>query len=95
VSLAELGDIVVHDGFRAARNSLEGKWFAETEAAAAAWGRLLYPIDAYRIVRVDLPNDVADQLFRLPSLDQIGPARYAENDLLELLNQTKHGIAEV
>jgi hypothetical protein len=95
VSLDELSDIAVYDGFRPAHNSLEGKWFAESEAAAVAWAQLLYPVDPFRIIRVDLPNDVADQMFRLPSLDQIGPARYAEGELLELVNQTKHSVAEV
>lgn len=34
-------------------------------------------------------------MFRLASLDQIGPARYADVDLLTLINAVHHGIVEV
>jgi hypothetical protein len=97
VSGLELADIALTGTFRSSANSLGGKWFAETAAAAHRWGELLYsdPKDVSHVVQVDVSNAVADLMFRLSNLDQIGPARYAEADVLTLLNQQHHGIAEV
>jgi hypothetical protein len=94
VSPEELADISAHGGFRPGPNSLLGKWFAETPEAARRWGRLLYPDGVFHVIQLDVPQDVADQMFRLPLLDQIGPARYAEGDLLESINQQHQGMAE-
>lgn len=97
VSPAELADIAQFVGFRPTAATMLGKWFAETPQAAERWGRLLYhpPGCTFHLIQVDVPVDVADQMFCLPLLDQIGPARYAEGDLLALLNQRHQGIAEV
>jgi hypothetical protein len=46
-------------------------------------------------VQLDVPQDVADSLFRLANLDQIGQARYAEGELLDAISQTNLGITEV
>jgi hypothetical protein len=91
----ELADIAAYGGFRPGPNSLLGKWFAETPQAARSWGQLLHPGDVFHVVHLNVPQDLADQMFRLPLLDQIGPARYAEGDLLASINQQHQGIAEV
>jgi hypothetical protein len=95
VSSEELADIAVYDGFRFGPNSLLGKWFAETPEAARHWGQLLYPGGVFHVIQADVPSDIADQMFRLPLLDQIGPARYAEGDVLASINQQHQGITEV
>jgi hypothetical protein len=95
VSFDELADIAAWGGFRAGPNCLEGEWFAETHQAAQQWGQLLYQGSLFHVVQLDIPLDVADQMFRLPALDQIGPARFAEGDVLASINQLHQGIAEV
>jgi hypothetical protein len=40
------------------------------------WGQVLG--ERFRIIAVDLPNDVANVLFRIEKLDNSGAARYAE-----------------
>jgi hypothetical protein len=65
--------------------SLQGKWFAEPPEDAAAWGVLFERwtnLPQRRIVEVEIDGTVADPLFRLENLDDIGPARFAT--LLEL-----------
>lgn len=42
VSPAELADIGSCNGFRPITNSLEGKWFAESDRHARKWGVLLH-----------------------------------------------------
>ncbi len=49
------------------------------------------PVQA-TFVKVDLPREVADRLWREPKLDLIGPARWAEGELLDLLNKAHRGI---
>lgn len=71
-----------------------GKWFAETLDHARRWGRALYQEAVFHVMQLEIPTDLADQMFRLPLLDQIGPARYAEGDLLTLVNQQHQGISE-
>ena len=95
VSAAEFADIAACGGFRPCPNSLQGKWFAEMLEAARRWGESLYPGGLFHVVQFDIPLDVADQMFRLASLDQIGPARYAEDGVLTLINQQHQGITEV
>jgi hypothetical protein len=97
VSPLELADILNHGAFRAIPSSLEGKWFAETVENASEWGRHLAQLGggSFQIVQVDIPQNVADTMFCLSWLDQIGPARYAEGDVLKLINQTHLGIVEV
>jgi hypothetical protein len=75
---------------------MQGKWFAESAQHAAEWGKRFYQASVvFHVVQTDVPQDVADQMFFLPALDQIGPARYAEGDVLDLVNQTNLGISEV
>src|SRR5262245_50960685 len=97
VSPAELADIATYGGFRPIAGSMQGKWFAESAAHASVWGLSLsqFGAGAFHVVQTEVPQAVADQMFRVPLLDQIGPARYAEGDLLDLINQTNLGISEV
>ena len=94
VSPEELADLQTFGEFRPGQNSLLGKWFAETPGAAQRWGDLLYQGQFFHLVEVDVPSDVADAMFCLAMLDQIGPARYAEGDVLTALNQRHQGIRE-
>lgn len=77
---------------------MEGKWFAETASNAAEWGKRFYQWSQvpFYIVEVDIPEFVADQMFRSPNLDSIGPARWAsDGELLDLINSTHDGIIEL
>lgn len=85
VSEAEFQDIVSSGQFRLVPGSLEGKWFAEHPDAAREWGRRFarssgIPHD--RIVEAEVDAAVANQFFRRPMLDDIGPARFAEIEQL-------------
>src|SRR5262245_53135076 len=97
VSYPELVDIVQTCGFHRAPPSNQGKWFAESPADAARWGRRFYQMGGppFHLVEVEMPVDVADQMFRLPNLDGIGPARYADIDQLPGINQSLVGLREV
>jgi hypothetical protein len=93
VSDAEWQDIQGTGGFRPVPASMEGKWFAESEADARQWGRRLYT-DAGQpcvLVKVVVPVPQANTLLRLGWLDNIGPARFAEDSDLVIINQTKLG----
>ena len=77
---------------------MAGKWFAETAFDAAQWGRLFYQWSGtpFYVIKVDIPDWVTAQMFRVANLDNIGPARWAsEGDLLDLLNSTNNGIIEL
>jgi hypothetical protein len=76
---------------------MQGKWFAESPDNAAAWGQSFSRMvgGTSHLVQVDIPQDVAAKMFHVSSLDQIGPARYAEGDVLDLVNQSHLGIVEV
>lgn len=76
---------------------MEGKWFAETVFDAAEWGRRFYQWSQlpFYIVQFDIPDFVAEQMFRISNLDNIGPARWAEDDRLGLINSTNSGIIEL
>ena len=92
----ELADIFSFGGFRPIPSSMQGKWFAEFLDHAEEWGQKLYQRgEPFHVVQLEVPQDAADQMLRIPNLDQVGPARYAEGDLLELLNQTNLGITEI
>jgi len=97
VSPQELADIQQWADFFPGPPSFQGKWFAEAPDHAAAWGRLLFQLSGtlFHVVAVDLPDPVANQMFRLPFLDRIGPARFADTGLLNLINQTNRGIREL
>ncbi len=77
---------------------MAGKWLAESAFDAAEWGRRFYQWSRipFYIFRIDVPNFVAEQMFRIPNLDNIGPARWvSEGDLLDLINSTNSGIIEL
>ncbi len=76
---------------------MAGKWFAETAFDAAEWGRRFYQWSQIpcSIVRVDIPDFVVEQMYKIPNLDNIGPARWAEGDLLDTINSTNNGIIEL
>jgi hypothetical protein len=78
VSYAELQDILTVGILRPDPPSFQGKWFAERPEEAAEWGRQFYPSGSFHLIEVEADDTVAAKLFRLPSLDQIGPARFAE-----------------
>jgi hypothetical protein len=45
---------------------------------------------------IDIADSIAEQMFRIPNLDNIGPARWAsEGKLLDLINSTNSGIIEL
>jgi hypothetical protein len=82
VSEAELSAILLTGRFNQGPNSVGGKYFAETLEDAKNWGRLLNGEGNFRIVAVKIPKKRADKFYTFPSLDGIGPARYAELDEL-------------
>lgn len=83
VSYAEFSDIMLSRRFNIVANSLEGKWFAERFEDARKWGEAfsrLSGIPHDKIVVAEFERAVADQFFRIPFLDEIGPARFATID---------------
>lgn len=93
VSPLELADIRTVGRFRSVAGAMEGKWFAELLDDALAWGNQLYPKgDVFHVVRAFVPQDAADLMFRIPRLDQIGPARYADEEVLMMQDQTSWPI---
>jgi hypothetical protein len=82
VSEAEYQDILASSQFRAAPNSLEGKWFADSAECAKAHGEALFPGSSYRLIQADVPDDVPS-LFRHENLDGLGPARFLHIDDLK------------
>ena len=84
VSEAERRDILAVGRFRIVPASMEGKWLAEQQAHARAWGRAFYPTEPFWIVAVTVRASVAETFHRSgPNLDDIGPARYAELEQVE------------
>jgi hypothetical protein len=83
VSPGEMADIQNTGMFRMGPNSSMGKWFAENPADAAEWGRALGNDGG--VVGATMPRTIADQMFRLDRLDNIGPARYADPEHLQFL----------
>jgi hypothetical protein len=77
---AELGELLATGIFRAAPGAIEGKWFAESVYDAAIWGDYFESVTGIkndRIVEVELGEEIAESLFRIPRLDGVGPARFA------------------
>jgi len=76
VSRAELDSVAKLGGFSPGPGAMGNKWFAESAADAAAWGKKFYAFDKEAVftLRVDVPNDLAGQMMRVPKLDGIGPA---------------------
>lgn len=90
VSVQELADLKQRGELRPGPFSMEGKWFAENPDNAREWGRRLYQAkgEFFQVVEIEIPDQVADQMFRVPNLDQIGPARYADLAQLAVINRT-------
>lgn len=97
MSPAEWADVRATGVLRPLPSSVQGKWFAETPEHAAAWGRSLSQLvgGSFLVVCIEMPTVVADQLLRLPKLDGIGPARYADDVLVALVNQNHGSISLV
>jgi hypothetical protein len=68
--------------FQASRNSVGGKFFAESAEDAARWGEKLEGKGNFRIIDAQIPTVKANEFMRWERLDNIGPARYAELDQL-------------
>lgn len=66
---------------------MESKWFAESGPRAQGWGTRLYGGEPFRVIQAVVPRSAADSLLRDPRLDFIGPARWADSEALDLLNQ--------
>jgi RHS repeat-associated protein len=81
----ELDDLKSTGEFREGPNSTEGKFFAENENDAQAWGKALD--NNAGVVRASVPRSIANNLMRFPKLDGIGPARYVGPDQLEIFNR--------
>lgn len=79
--------ISLHTGeFRTVPHSVEGKWFAETEADAAAWGTAFarFSLIAHdRIVMIEVEAALAENFFHVEKLDNIGPAHFATIEQLK------------
>jgi hypothetical protein len=93
VSDAEWADIQSCGDFRVLAHTLQGKWFAETQVHATTWGQRFYHVlgEAFVVVEVEVPTDVADDLFHCPNLDNIGPARFADLGQVGIINTSKNG----
>ncbi len=96
VSVWELADLKQRRQFRPlpSVSSMEGKWFAENPEHAREWGRRFYQGEPFQVVEIEIPVQVADQLFRELNLDRIGPARYADQGQLTMINRTLSIIRE-
>ena len=88
VSRAELDSVAKLGGFSPGPGAMGNKWFAESATDAAAWGKKFYAFDKEAVftLRVEVPNDLARQMMRVPKLDGIGPARSADGLLLQQIN---------
>lgn len=74
VANAEAKDILLN-GFRAGRNTLDGKWFTESFGQARSF--LRDPrFGADTIVKGKVPRSVYERSFRSPNLDNRGPSFY-------------------
>src|SRR5262245_26838541 len=84
-------------GFSPAPPSNQGKWFAESPVDAARCACQLYPPDGTgcHLIEVDVPAGAGAPLFRLPKLDNIGPAVFADVHELPALNTAIVGLTEV
>ena len=92
VSRSEYYDIK-DAGWRPSGGSMEGKWFAESYEDAVKWGHTMgHGTDSkFYILKVEVPDDIADSAFKHANLDGIGDARYLDVDTLN-----QHGkITEV
>ena len=83
MSRAEYYDIKAN-GWKPGGGSMEGKWFAESYETAHTWGQTMkHGTDAkFYVVKVHVPDNVAEAAFKHANLDGIGDARYLEVDVL-------------
>lgn len=87
MSLDEFNSLM-SDGWKAGEGTMEGKWFAESYKDAVTWGnRMGHGGETFKVVQVEVPDNVANNMHIDPHLDGIGPARYA--DLEDLNNHGK------
>jgi hypothetical protein len=100
VSSDELTDIRSFNGFRSSPKgeSMEGKYFAGNAQDASTWGRnFFYKSDGkpFHIIQFDIP-EAEVVLFKIPSLDGIGSAWYADRGVpLEQINKFCSVIVEL
>ena len=86
VGLSEFDDLGRNGVFRLARNTMEGKWFADSEQGANCHAKMLYRDQECRIVAADVSNDVVKRMHKADNLDGCGPATYFEEaDLSSLI----------
>jgi RHS repeat-associated protein len=90
VSEAEFNELMETGVFQAGRNSLGGKFFAESLENASMWGEAFYGAGKFRLIQATVPTSVANTFLRWASLDNIGPARYAE--LEQLVNAVVRAV---
>ncbi len=68
-------------------NALEGKWFATTYDNAVIWGNKMgHGGDTFKVVQINVPDEIAKKWHFDPHLDSIGPARFATLDDLNNSN---------
>ena len=89
VSEAELRHVASSGMLRTTEGAMGNKWFAESASDAAAWGKKFYTFDKEAVftMKIDVPNNIAEQMMRVDRLDGIGAARSADGALLNLINQ--------
>ena len=82
VSEQEYQQLIEIGRFDITSQSVEGKYFAESQQDARQWGDLLFGVGQYRVIGVELADELCAQFHRWERLDMIGPARYAEIEQL-------------
>jgi hypothetical protein len=92
VDAREFDSIATTGKFGTGPGQMEGKWFATQGAHADQWGQMLNGGQGLT-VETNISKVVADQLFsHAGKLDGIGPAYYANEGQLNLINQSMDGI---
>jgi RHS repeat-associated protein len=76
VDSLELRQIRRTGTFQSGGASMEGKWLAERLNDAKTWGDRLNGVNRSYFLSVTMPKTQADQLYRDPNLDSVGPARF-------------------
>ncbi len=86
-SIAETGEFTNGPG------NMEGKWFAHEGEHAERWGEVLNGGDGLT-VQTTIPQWLFDRLHHHPGgkLEGIGPASYADTELMRLINLYGNGI---
>jgi RHS repeat-associated protein len=88
MSRAEYYDIKANGWKEGGGATMSGKWFAESAEHATQWGYTMgHGTDTkFYVVKVEVPDHIADAAFKNPHLDGIGAARY-----LEVVDLNEHG----